>query len=121
MAIGTNYKELINTDSNETQLIKGLDVIKMELEVLLGFERYTLFFGNNMGLDANRFLQLRNPLATFNLIKAEIEKLIVKYNRVRLVKTEMIFKEDTSTLEINLTVIPKGARESLDVQITLGN
>jgi hypothetical protein len=121
MARGTKFNDLIKPASGETKIIRGLDVIKEELEILLGFEKYSLFFGNNIGLDARRFLYLPNKLATFNLIKSEIEVLITKYNRVRLIKTEMNFNKTTSTLEVNITVVPKGVGNPITASFTLGD
>jgi len=121
MAIGTQYNLLIDASSAKTKLIRGMELLKYELEVLLGFDKYTLFFGNNIGLNANQFLHLPNNLATFNLVKAQIEKLLLKYGRVKLVKTEMTFNKENSTLEVTLMLAPRSnVGSTFNVSLTLG-
>jgi hypothetical protein len=104
MATGTKYYELFDTNSKSTKLISGSALIAEEIRILVSIQKYSLFFGNNIGLGVNKYLFLSNKLATFNLIKADIEKLFSKYKRAQLLKTEMVFDELTNTLVITLTV-----------------
>lgn len=122
MATGTKHNELFDTSSKSVKLIRGNDLIKSELEFLLGFQRYTLFFGNKMGLDADRFLHLNNDLATFNLVKSEVEKVLAKYGRVNIISIEMRFNKQNDTLEIDMELSPKRARRgNFNLSLTLGD
>lgn len=121
MAKGTTYKNLFTKSSKSTKIVGGVDLIKAELEVLLGFTRHTLFFGNNMGLDAERFIHLRNRLATFNLVKTEIETLLAKYGRVDILNLTMNFNKQNNTLEVDLMLSPRRSNsDSFNLSLTLG-
>jgi uncharacterized membrane protein len=109
MIIGVDYKEIFNEDSKSTQLKDGLEMIKTELELLLNFKKYSLFFGNEMGLDLEKYIGLTNRKATFNLIKAEIEDLFIKYKRVQLRKLELNFEKNSNSILINVTVVMPGS------------
>lgn len=98
---GVAYNDIVA--DNKTKLISGTSLIVKELELLLNFPKYSLFFGNNMGLDLERYLHLKNNQATFNLIKSDIEKLFAKYGKAYLQKVEVVFNVDGS-LTITLTV-----------------
>jgi hypothetical protein len=122
MAVGTQYNELFNVASKATKTIRSTDLIKAELEVLLGFTKYSLFFGNNMGLDLEKYLHLTNRLATFNLVRSEIEKTLMKYGRVNLLKLDITFNKENNTLDIDMTLSPKRSRRStFDLSLTLGD
>lgn len=122
MIRGTKYNDLFNSDSKSTNLISGVDVIKEEVEFLIGMQKYSLFFGNNMGLNAERFIHLQNKLATFNLIKADIENLFRKYRRAILLKTEMSFNNSDNSMTINLTVTTNSSRRKpFNISFNLNN
>lgn len=104
MATGTNTYQLFDTKSKATKTLSGINLIKQEVEFLLGHIKYSLFFGNNMGFSAERFLSLRNRIATFNLIRAELEKLFSKYKRASIRTIEMSFDQTTNTIVVDLTL-----------------
>lgn len=101
--IGTPFKEIFNKDDKASNLISGAELIKSELEFLLTIEKHSLFFGNDLGIDLDRYLYLLNKTATFNLIKSDLEELFAKYNRVYLIKVDMSF-ERTGKATIDLVV-----------------
>jgi hypothetical protein len=104
MPTGTNIKDLFNTSSGATKLLSNVDLIKQEVEFLLSFQKYSLFFGNELGLGAEKFLNLRNREATFNLIRSEIQKLFTKYRRVKIRNISMAFSRTESKITIDLTL-----------------
>lgn len=104
MARGIDYRNIINKNLNRTEIKEGVDLVVAELSLLLNFEKNSLFFGNNMGLDLTKYLTLTNKAATFNLIKAEIERVFNKYNRAILERVEMTFNDAELAVIINLTV-----------------
>lgn len=111
MPIGTSYSDLFSitdTGAKAVKLVSGLDLIKEELSILLNFQKYSLFFGNNMGLDCEKYLHLMNKFATYNLIRSDIDELFRKYGRARITKVEMTFDETNNQLIIDLTVMPAG-------------
>jgi hypothetical protein len=108
MIIGVDYKNIVN-NSKGANLEFGAQMIAAELELLLGLKQYSLFFGNNMGLDLEKYLGLTNRTATFNLIKADIEELFSKYRRAKLKKLEMDFDGANSRVIINVTVTMAGS------------
>jgi hypothetical protein len=79
-------------------------MIRDELELLLNFKKHSLFFGNSIGLDLEKYLYLTNRTATFNLIRSEIESLFRKYRRVSLQKIQIRFDDKTNGLVINVEV-----------------
>ena len=111
MINGVSYKNLFSPNAGNTNILSGINMIKEELELLLTFKKYGLFFGNNMGLGCEKYLFLGNKLATFNLVKADIEELFRKYTRATLLKTEVTFSSSTNTLIINLIVAVNSYRQ----------
>lgn len=109
MIVGVDYKDIFN-NSKGTRLKIGVEMIRAELELLLNFKKYSLFFGNEMGLDLEKYLGLRNRTATFNLIKSDIEEMFAKYRRVKLKKVEMSFNESKNEVIINVTVAMAGQK-----------
>lgn len=107
MIAGVDYKNIFN-NSKAANIELGVNMIAAELELLLSFKKYSLFFGNNMGLDLEKYLGLTNRTATFNLIKADIEELFAKYRRVRLRRLEMEFDGSSNAIIINVTVTMVG-------------
>lgn len=107
MIVGVDYKDILD-NAEATKLKFGVEMIRSEIELLLNFKKYTLFFGNNMGLDLEKYLHLENKTATFNLIKSDIEELFAKYRRVKLNRLRMTFDEETNGLIINVTVSMSG-------------
>ena len=105
MAVGVGYKNIFD-GNGKIRFIERDELIKEELEMLLTFPKNSLFFGNNMGLDLNKYLQLSNNQAVFNLIKKDIEKVLENYRKVRPVNIEMLFNPNSGNLTINLTVSP---------------
>lgn len=104
MAVGADYKKLFNHEKEELNLISGIDLIVRELELLLNFPRYSLFFGNNMGLDLEKYLYLSNRRAIFNLIADDIKKFFNTYGRVNLTSLEMSFDDINSKIIIDIEV-----------------
>lgn len=102
MPVGTIMTNLFNGKS--VNYISGVEVIKEEVKFLIGFQKYSLFFGNNIGLGPEKFLHLTDRLATYNLIKEEIEKLFSSYRRAKLLEVRMEFNESTSAVVITLTL-----------------
>lgn len=124
---GTIFKEVFTrkTVGDKTvvsgiKLITGPELIKSELEFLLTTPKHTLFFGNSLGLDLERYLHLLNTTATLNLIKDEIEELFIKYRKVYLLRIEMDFDNANNALNIDLVVSrdPSG-RDMIRVPIRL--
>ncbi len=101
--IGVPFKQLFNKEEKATNLTTGVETIKDELQFLLSIPKHSLFFGNDLGLDLERYLHLLNRQATFNLIKTEIENLFSKYNRVYLVKLDITFRDQDRALLIDIT------------------
>lgn len=107
MIIGVDYKQIYD-EKGATALKTGIDMIATEIELLLNFKKYSLFFGNNMGLDLEKYLGLTNRLATFNLIKSDIQDLFRKYRRVKLKTIEITFNKENNEVLINVTVSMSG-------------
>lgn len=122
MIIGVDYKNIFNVEKPETNLTRGIEMIKAELELLLNFKKYSLFFGNNMGLDLEKYLYLTNRTATFNLIRSDIETLFRKYKRVTLKKVEMKFDDGANSITINVEVsYDKAGRNNITIPIRVQN
>lgn len=101
--IGIDFENITASQGN-TALIAGIELIAKELKMLLNFPKYSLFFGNNMGLDLEKYMFLKNKQATFNLIKSDIEQLFAKYKRAYLKQIDMTFDNADNALMIDLTV-----------------
>jgi hypothetical protein len=122
MATGTDYKNLTNTATKKTALIYGKTLIRNELEMLFSLEKYSLFFGNDFGLDLNKYLSLTNRAATFNLIKADIEDTLRKYGKVTPTSLNMRFDEAENSIVIDLTVsLTPGGNSLVTIPITVSN
>lgn len=120
MAVGVDYKNIFV--DKKTKLTSGADLIRAELELLLNFRKYGLFFGNNMGLDCERYIGLKNKVATFNLIKSEIEELFSKYGRAFIKQIEMKFNEETNSIDIDIECgISGGQYQSVRIPISVAN
>jgi hypothetical protein len=108
MITGVSYKNIFKKESNviqnETIITRDIEMIRDELELLLNFKKHSLFFGNSIGLDLEKYLYLTNRTATFNLIRSEIESLFRKYRRVSLQKIQIRFDDKTNGLVINVEV-----------------
>lgn len=115
MRTGVIYNE-INTN-NSTAIRSGATLIAKELELLLNMSKHDLFFGNNMGIDLERYLYLRNRQATYHLIRDDIVDLLRKYGKVNLRELSIVFK--SGTLEIYLTVEVKSTLEVFTVPLIL--
>lgn len=102
MATGVDFRGIFSDTSGKTVTISGPELIEAELSLLLNFRKYSLFFGNEMGLDLEKYIGLSNRAAIFNLIKAEIENLFAKYKRAYVKKIEMKFSKETNAIDIEL-------------------
>lgn len=118
MPTGVNSKALFRNKT--TNYLSGIDLIKSELETLLSIQKFSLFFGNNIGLGPEKYLGLSSRTATFNLIKREIEVFFSKYNRVKLVGIEMSFDNSKSELIINLKLATTAYRSVFDFSFSIG-
>lgn len=117
---GVNYKNIINKLTGKTNLISNIELIRQELELLFNIEKYSLFFGNEIGVDLSKYLHLTNRTATFNLIKTEIEVALRKYGKVVPVSIDMRFDDSTNTIVIDLVVSPIANRNTtITVPITV--
>lgn len=117
---GVDYRNIFNSDK-ATQLVSGADLVVAELNLILQMQKYSLFFGNNMGFDAERFLSLMNKTATFNLIKSELEEVFSKYNKATLIKTTMNFDNSSSELTINLSITINDSGDIVNIPFTLSD
>lgn len=115
MNIGVSYKEI--NKNNATVLKSGVSLIADELEMLLNLPKYSFFFGNNMGLDLEKYLYLRNKNAVYNLVRDDIMEVLRKYDKVILRELAVVFRE--SALYIVLTVQVKSTGDLINVPITL--
>ena len=111
MNIGIDYRKLTDSSERATNLVYGVDLIAAELDLLLSMQKHQLFFGNDIGLDLERYMYLENKNATFNLIKSDIEKLFNKYRRARLVNFKAKFNDNS--IEIELQVSPLDNQDRL--------
>lgn len=96
--------EINQTSAYSTKLTQGAKLIQSELTFLAQTRKHSLFFGNDLGLDLERYLYLLNNQATFNLIKDEIEVLFNKYKKVYLQRIDMRFNDMQRSLSINVEV-----------------
>lgn len=119
MSVGTKYNELFNENSLATKTISGIEVIKEELKMLINFPKYSLFFGNDIGLDLEKYLYLTNRMATFNLIRADIEAMFEKYGRARLSKIEMRFDNTSNAVIIDIEVITGAANSQRTFNLSM--
>lgn len=116
MNIGVSHKEL--NVNNATVLSSGAKLVAHELELLLNMPKYGLFFGNNMGVDLEKYLYLKNKQATFHLIRDDIVEALRKYGKANLKELTLVFGAD-STLTIVLTVTVKSTQELVTLPIVL--
>lgn len=116
MNIGITYKDI--NSNNATVLKTGVDLIRDELTLLLNMPKHSLFFGNNIGIDLERYLYLRNRKAVYHLIRDDIIDTLNKYGKVVLERLSIVFRE-TSTLEILLHVIVRATRETIVIPIVV--
>lgn len=115
MNYGVSYKQM-NLNGG-TPVSFGAKLIADELEFYLTMPKYSLFFGNEMGLDLEKYLFLPNKTATFHLIKSEIENALSNYNKVILQEITMVFEE--TKLIIDLRVLVKSTGESFTLPLLL--
>jgi hypothetical protein len=101
---GVDYRDIFDDSVSSTKLITGASLVASELRLLMNMKKYTLFFGNEMGLDCEKYIGLTNRVATFNLIRSEIETLFKKYKRASIRKIDMSFNEETNSIDILMTV-----------------
>lgn len=105
----------------ETILASGAKLIQSELQFLLETERYSMFFGNGIGADLDKYTYLMNNRATYNLIRDELEKLFAKYKKAYLQKITMNFNNAEKRLYININVSTDRAGENaIMIPLTLG-
>lgn len=122
MATGTNYRNLVNEATGKTNLISGNELIKQELQMLFNLDKYSLFFGNEMGVNLNKYLHLTNRTATFNLIKTDIEIALRKYGKVVPISINMKFDDELGGIKIDLVVAPIANRNTpITVPLTVSN
>ena len=99
-----------------TKIYKWLVMIWFAFNI----EKYSLFFGNEIGVDLSKYLHLTNRTATFNIIKTEIEVALRKYGKVVPVSIDMRFDDSTNTIVIDLVVSPIANRNTtITVPITV--
>ena len=104
-----------------TKLTQGAKLIQSELTFLAQTRKHSLFFGNDLGLDLERYLYLLNNQATFNLIKDEIEVLFNKYKKVYLQRIDMRFNDMQRSLSINVEVsIDPNGNNLITIPINVG-
>ena len=122
MPTGTNVKKLFNESTGTTNTVSSIDLIKQEVEFLLGFQKYSLFFGNNMGFSPQKYLGLRNRIATYNLIKSDLVDLFAKYKRAKIQSLDITFDEQNSRLIIDLTLTTNNYTQgSFNVSFDINN
>lgn len=107
MIKGVNYLSIFDEEGN-TKLSTGADLVMAELSLIFKMDKYSLFFGNNMGLDLEKYLYTNNKVATFNLIKTDIEAFFTTYPKATLKKIEIQFSKLGKAI-INLTLNINGA------------
>lgn len=107
MIKGVNYLSIFDENGN-TKLSTGADLVMAELSLIFKMDKYSLFFGNNMGLDLEKYLYTNNKVATFNLIKTDIEAFFTTYPKATLKKIEIQFSKLGKAI-INLTLNINGA------------
>lgn len=107
--------------NKEVNLVNGVELFQSELNFLFTTPKHSLFFGNNLGVDLSRYLHLLNTQATLNLIKADIEDVLIKYGRVYLRKIEMNFNTVKDSLSINIEVSTDSqGRNIVEIPLTVG-
>lgn len=107
MIKGVNYLSIFDEEGN-TKLSTGADLVMAELSLIFKMDMHSLFFGNNMGLDLEKYLYTNNKVATFNLIKTDIEAFFTTYPKATLKKIEIQFSKLGKAI-INLTLNINGA------------
>lgn len=117
MAVGVDYRNIF--ENGKVKLVERDELIKAELGMLFSMPKNSLFFGNNIGLDLSKYLQLSNNQAVFNLIKKDIEKVLESYRKVRPVNIEMLFNTNSGDLTINLTVSPVNSNRIITQNISI--
>ena len=70
MIRGIDYRNI--SSNGQTQLKSGMELIEAELNMLFSIPKHSLFFGNNIGIDLEKYLSLSNKTAAFNLVRSEI-------------------------------------------------
>lgn len=113
MNIGISHREIQGINGT-TKMQTGSPLIRDELYLLLNFKKYGLFFGNNLGLDLEKYLYLTNKEAIFHLVRDDITELLRKYGKVSLREMSMEFRED-STLQITLVVVTRDTGELIEL------
>lgn len=115
MNIGISYKNI--NENGTTKLTSGVNLIKDELTLLLNMPKYSMFFGNNMGLDLEKYLYLRNRKAVYHLIKDDITNVLDNYGKVRLRELRILFND--YELKIILEVAVRATNELILLPLTL--
>lgn len=107
------FKQIGEGGMMSTDLHSGASLVQSELNFLLTTKKHTLFFGNDLGMDLERYLHLLNTEATFNLIKDELELLFQKYGKVYLQRIDMEVTQNTKGININIiaSMDPQGMNE----------
>lgn len=118
---GIDYKYIF-TPNGKTNIVTGAELVQRELELLFSIGKHELFFGNDIGFDAERFLGLTNQEATFNLIKAEIEDLFGKYGKANLNKVTMTFVggENRVVIDLDVTTGTGRTQDTFNFNLTVG-
>lgn len=119
---GIDYKYIF-TPTGKTNIVTGAKLVQRELELLFSISKHELFFGNDIGFDAEAFLGLTNREATFNLIKASIEELFMKYGKATLNKVTMTFinGENTVVIDLDVTTGLGRTRDTFSLNLEVGN
>lgn len=117
MLTGVDYKN-IRTDKTQgvTELISDEKLIVQEIKTLMNFPKHSLFFGNSIGVDLERYLYLSNKTATFNLIKNEITEVFNKYPRASLISLQLSITGDSKLL-IDLEVSINGTLTTVSLEM----
>lgn len=122
MALGIDYKEIFGSQTTGKKAVilkSGTDLVKAELEALLNFKKHSLFFGNDIGLDCEKYLNLTNKVAIFNLISEEIEKLIAKYKRVVLNEIKIAFSKSENAVNITIKCTYGSSIQEIQLPLSL--
>ena len=98
------------------ELSSGVSLIAEELGFLFSIPKYSLFFGNNIGVDLEKYLHLGLKSATFNLIKNEILNLFLKYERAKLTTITMRLDADNNLI-ITADIIVDRQYATIDIPV----
>lgn len=118
MPKGVQYNNIFNEDK-ATNIVSYLELFKAEIEMLLTIPKNSLFFGNGIGIDFNKYKYLKDNRAMYNLIKSDIENLFVKYRRLVLKKLVMTVNRKDSVLDIVIHATADG-QNTIEIPLQVG-